>query len=267
MTSVYEQQKLEGRLCIVTGAAGGLGQVISDSLGELGANLILVDKSSLKLKPIKSKLEKKWNIRIWIYECDLEDEDERVCLIDSITSQHKSINCLINNAAFLGASDLSGWNVPFEEQSLETWRRAFEVNLTAIFHLSQAFTPYMISAPGANIINIASIYGEYGPDWSLYEGAGMANPAAYSASKGGLIQLTRWLATTLAPMVRVNAISPGGILRGQPNKFIKRYEDKTPMKRMATEEDMRGAIVFLASNLSAYVTGQIISVDGGWGVW
>ena len=123
------------------------------------------------------------------------------------------------------------------------------------------------SQEGASIINIASIYGLYGPDWSLYEGTNMNNPAAYAASKGGLIQLTKWLATTIAPEVRVNAISPGGIFRNQSTIFVKRYEDKTPLGRMASEDDFRGAIAYLATDMSKYVTGQNFSVDGGWGVW
>jgi len=127
--------------------------------------------------------------------------------------------------------------------------------------------PLLRSNEGANIINIASIYGEYGPDWRLYEGTDMSNPAAYGASKGGLIQFTRWLATTIGPHVRVNAISPGGIFRNQPKKFVSRYESKTPLARMATEDDFSGAVAYLASDLSKYVTGQILSVDGGWGVW
>ena len=128
-------------------------------------------------------------------------------------------------------------------------------------------TPLLKATEGASIINIASIYGEYGPDWSLYEGTYMSNPAAYSASKGGLIQFTRWLATTIAPDIRVNAISPGGIFRNQPEVFVKRYEAKTPLGRMATEDDFRGVVAFLASDMSRYVTGQNLVMDGGWGVW
>ena len=105
------------------------------------------------------------------------------------------------------------------------------------------------------------------PDWSLYKDLDMENPAAYGVSKGGVIQLTRWLSTRLAPSIRVNTISPGGIFRGQPEKFIERYEARTPMGRMAKEIDLSGALIFLASDLSSYVTGQNVVVDGGWGVW
>ena len=95
----------------------------------------------------------------------------------------------------------------------------------------------------------------------------MGNPAAYAASKGGLLQLTRWLSTVVAPDVRVNAVSPGGVWRNQPAEFVKRFIDRTPLKRMATEEDFKGIIAYLSSDLSSYVTGQNIIVDGGWTVW
>ena len=128
-------------------------------------------------------------------------------------------------------------------------------------------TPLLKAAKSGCIVNIASIYGMYGPDWGLYEGTSMSNPAAYAASKGGLIQLTRWLATTVAPDIRVNSISPGGIFRGQPEEFVNRYKDRTPLGRMANEEDFRGAIAYLSSDLSQYVTGINLPIDGGWGVW
>ena len=101
----------------------------------------------------------------------------------------------------------------------------------------------------------------------MYKGTGLGNPAAYGASKGGLLQLTKWLATTLAPDIRVNAISLGGVFRNHKEPFLSRYESRTPLKRMAKEEDVKGAAVYLASDLSGYVTGQNLVVDGGWTVW
>ena len=178
-----------------------------------------------------------------------------------------AVDILINNAAFVGSSELDGWSVPFEEQAIDAWRRAIEVNLTSVFHLSRDLAKLLSkSETGGCIINIASIYGEFGPDWSLYSGTQMSNPAAYGASKAGMIQLTKWLATTLAPSVRVNAISPGGIFRSQPPEFVYRYEQKTPLKRMATEQDICGAAIFLASSMSNYITGENIRVSGGWGL-
>lgn len=267
MPKISELINLKGRRAIITGAGGGLGRVFADTLAELGADLVLVDRPESNLEKISEELVSNWSVKIDCKFCDLENQHERIELIDSLKESGKSINILINNAAFVGTSGLQGWAVPFEEQSVETWRRALEVNLTAVFELCQGLSPILRRAEGSSIINIASIYGKYAPDWSLYEDTGMSNPAAYNASKGGLIQLTRWLASTLAPTVRVNAISPGGIFRNQPELFVKRYEAKTPLARMASEDDFRGAIAYLAGDLSQYVTGQNLEVDGGWGVW
>ena len=115
--------------------------------------------------------------------------------------------------------------------------------------------------------NTASIYGIVGPDPHLYTDLAMFNPAAYAASKGGVVQFTKWCATVLAPDIRVNAITPGGIFRNQDPKFLERYEFRCPLKRMAHEDDFIGATIFLASDLSRYITGQNIIVDGGFSVW
>jgi NAD(P)-dependent dehydrogenase (short-subunit alcohol dehydrogenase family) len=125
----------------------------------------------------------------------------------------------------------------------------------------------LIDSGHGSIVLISSIYGLVGPDMSLYEGTSMANPAGYGASKGGLLQLMRYLATVLAPDVRVNAISPGGVWRQQPGQFHDRYRSRTPLGRMATEEDLKGAAAYLASDLSSYVTGHNLVVDGGWTTW
>lgn len=267
MTTITELMSLTGRRALITGATGKLGSVIADTLGELGSDLLLVDRPGSNFQSLRSCLQERWAVSVCFRECDLEIEEQRLDLFNSIKADGKGLNVLVNNAAFVGASDLQGWITRFEEQTVETWRRAMEINLTAAFHLSQVLAPMLKVAKGGSIINIASIYGEYGPDWSLYEGTHMGNPAAYAASKGGLLQLTRWLATTIAPEVRVNALSPGGVFRNQDPKFVERYNARTPLKRMALEDDFRGVIAFLASDLSSYVTGQNIAVDGGWGAW
>lgn len=177
------------------------------------------------------------------------------------------MDVLVNDAAFVGASDLPGWATEFEQETVETWRRALEVNLTAAFDLSKGFAALLASSRSGAIINIASIYGMHGPDYSLYAGTKMGNRTAYAASKGGLIQLTRCLATKLAPRVRVNAISLGEIQRGQPAAFVQRYVARTRLARMATEDDFRGAVTLFATDLPRYATGQNLAVDGGWGVW
>jgi NAD(P)-dependent dehydrogenase (short-subunit alcohol dehydrogenase family) len=267
MTTIKELMNLKGRRALITGATGGLGKVMADTLAELGADLVLVDRPGSDFGILNATLNERWDVQIQNYFCDLEQQEQRTQLMDWLKNDGDGLNILINNAAFVGSSELTGWAVPFEKQTVETWRRALEVNLTAVFDLCQGLTPLLKAAEGANIINIASIYGMYGPIWSLYDGTNMSNPAAYGASKGGLIQFTRWLATTIAPNVRVNAISPGGVFRNQPEAFVHRYEARTPLGRMATEDDFRGTIAYLASNLSAYVTGQNLQVDAGWGCW
>jgi NAD(P)-dependent dehydrogenase (short-subunit alcohol dehydrogenase family) len=264
--TVQTLMDLSGRRALVTGATGHLGRTIAETLAELGANLILLDRNQSALSSLTNEMTGQWGVQVNNIACDLEDDAQRNLAIEGVISQYSDLNILINNAAFVGDSSLDGWNVPFKDQSLSTWRRAIEVNLTAAFHLSQALLPLLMTSQNASIINIASIYGQYGPDWSLYEGSDMYNPAAYAVSKGGLLQFSRWLATTAAPLVRVNSVSPGGILRKQPEIFIERYARKTPLGRMACEDDFKGVIAYLASDLSSYVTGQNITIDGGWGV-
>ena len=121
----------------------------------------------------------------------------------------------------------------------------------------------MKKAKDSSIINISSIYGTNAPDQKIYKNTNINNPAAYSVSKAGLTYMTKWLASSLAPNIRVNSISPGGIKRNQSKVFMKQYISKTLLNRMATEEDIVGAIIFLATNMSSYVTGQNIIIDGG----
>ncbi|MES3032816.1 MAG: SDR family oxidoreductase [Gemmatimonadota bacterium] len=265
--SIAAGLSLHGRRAVVTGGAGHLGQVIGETLVELGADVLLVDRDATTLAAAATRVSAAGNGAVDVVVCDLEDEAARGALVQRLDAEPAGVSVLVNNAAFVGTSGLEGWATPFEAQRIDTWRRALEVNLTAAFELTQGLRPAMRRAAGASVINIASIYGVVGPDWSLYDGTAMASPAAYAASKGGLLQLTRWLATTIAPEIRVNAVTPGGIARGQPAQFVERYEARTPLARMAVEDDFRGVIAFLASDLSAYVTGQNIAVDGGWTAW
>lgn len=267
MRTIAELMDMKGRRALITGATGGIGRVIALTLAELGAELILVDRPGSDYEQLAGEIKRFTPGTSRNIDCDLESQAERARLIELVLADGAGLDVLINNAAFVGTSDLQGWVTPFEQQSVDTWRRALEVNLTAAFDLAKGLHPALKVSGHGSIINIASIYASLGPDYSLYEGTAMGNPAAYAASKGGLVQLTRWLATTLAPDVRVNAISPGGVFRNQPEAFVKRYEARAPLGRMATEEDFRGTVAYLASDLSAYVTGLNQMVDGGWSAW
>lgn len=252
---------------MITGATGGIGQKMAETVAEMGGNLVLVDRPGSDYSTVIQSVDDLGKVEINLIDCDLENSDSREELIESLISNKKGLDVLINNAAFVGTSGLEGWVTSFEEQSIETWRRAVEVNLTAAFDLSKGLYPKLKQSGHGAIVNVASIYGISGPDYSLYEDTAMGNPAAYAASKGGLLQLTRWLATTLAPEVRVNAISPGGVFRNQPEVFVDRYQNRTPLKRMAVEDDFKGVTAYLISDLSSYVTGQNMVIDGGWTSW
>jgi len=256
---------MSDRTVLITGATGGLGQHMAEVIAELGGDLILVDRPDSDYIAL-IKILKKYECKVKYLYCDLEDRKQRTKLIKGINDNDLQVDVLINNAAFVGTTDIEGWATTFEEQTVDTWNRAIEVNLTAVFDLSKGLLPRLKKSGNGSIINISSIYGVNGPVYSMYEGTNMGNPAAYSASKGGVIQLTRWLATTISPDIRVNAVSPGGVFRNQPHDFVERYKKRTPLGRMATEEDFKGIIAYLASDLSAYVTGQNFLIDGGWTV-
>ena len=248
---------------LITGACGRLGTCFSRYFADQECELILLDRSRDALKSLADELGSSRSFML--LECDLGSEESYATKVTNAVSG--GVDVLVNNAAFVGTSGLAGWAESFEKQSAEAWRKALEVNLIAPFRLSQLCAEALRSAPDGNIVNISSIYGMGGQIPDLYEGTEMKNPAAYGASKAGLLQLTRWLATTLAPDVRVNSVSPGGIERGQPESFIKAYHKRTPMQRMAREEDLVGAIDYLTGSGASYVTGQNIVVDGGWSAW
>jgi NAD(P)-dependent dehydrogenase (short-subunit alcohol dehydrogenase family) len=267
MRTLAELSDLSGRVAVITGGAGHIGRAIAAALLEVGCSVCLVDRDAESVDGALRGSSDSGRSRAWGEVADLEIEDSRRALAERVIHRAGRLDILVNNAGFVGDSRLEGWAVPFGDQRIDTWRRALEVNLTAPFHLTQLFAPFLEQSGHGSVINVGSIYGAVGPDMQLYAGTGMGNPAAYAGSKGGLLQLTRWLATTMAPKVRVNSISPGGLARGQAADFVDRYVARTPLGRMGTEEDMKGAAVFLASDLSAWMTGQNLFVDGGWTAW
>ncbi len=265
MRTIHQLVDMTGRVALVTGGAGHIGRTMAQALLEVGAKVAILD-----LPEACDRCQREWveaSDRTAFFPANLEDAAKLTQIPNQVVSALGRLDVLIHCAALVGTSQLPGWAVSFPEQNLDTWRKALEVNLTSAFVLSQASASELARHGVGSIINVGSIYGVVGPDWRLYDDTPLGNPAAYAASKGGLLQLTRWLATTLAPRIRVNAISPGGVQRQTPEPFLSRYVARTPMRRMATEEDLKGAAVFLASDLSAYITGQNIIVDGGWTVW
>ena len=245
---------------LITGANGFIGKTLVSFLKDK-FDLVLVDRDfDHEFKNTTSK-----SINIQTYTCDFISEESRNVFIKSVLDNNKYLNAIINNAAFVGDSSLDGWNADFSEQSVNTFRDALEVNLISCFHLIRDFSRILVNSDKSSIINISSIYGTCAPKWNLYEDTSMNNPAAYGVSKSGLNYLTKWLASVLAP-IKVNAISLGGISRNQPDNFIKKYEEMTPMRRMGKETDILSCVKFLLSEETNYVTGQNIFIDGGWSI-
>lgn len=253
---------LDGKRIVVTGAAGHLGRELCRYLVDDGATVYAVDSRKSALERAKRDIAPSSEAMVTL-PADLTDKQARIRLGESLASATDFLDGAVFAAAFVGTSDLEGWAAPFEQQALRSWQFALELNLTAPFHLTQLLEQLLRRGNGPSIVNIGSIYGSMAPDWTLYEGLGLSNPAAYAVSKAGLRQLTKWLATVLAPTIRVNMVSPGGILRDQPAEFVARYNERTPLNRMATEIDIVGQVVNLLSDASSYITGQDILVDGG----
>ena len=253
-----DMASLEGRIAVVTGGAGHIGGAICGVLEAAGARVVDVDLPDAQGRAPANR------DRI---AADLSDERATRSIAAQVEQRYGRLDVLVHAAAFVGTSRLPGWAVPFEEQSVDAWDRAMRVNLTAAFILAQSCLPMLSRSGSGSIVLISSIYGHVAPDMRLYEGTTLQNPAAYGASKAGLGQLGRYLAAVCAPHVRVNTVTPGGVWRNQPESFIKQYERRVPLGRMAREDDLTGAVAFLASDLSSYVTGHDLVVDGGWTAW
>lgn len=256
-------EDLAEKVIVVTGANGRVGRAVIGLLLASGANVIAVDQHFLSLRTLFGDFIKK--NRLFCIESDLADKNSRLNLGFKVSELHKNLYGLINCAAFLGDRKVEGWSTSFQAQNIDIWPAVFEVSVTAIFHLAQIFEEQLKNSddPG-RIVNLGSIYGSYGPDWDLYQQVPAGNPAGYAAAKGAVISLTTWLASTLGPDVTVNMVSPGGIFSGHTDEFRLKYEKKTIMGRMCTENDVAGAIVWLLSRNASYLTGQNIKVDGGW---
>jgi len=265
MKTLKELMDLSGRVALITGGSGYVGSTAGQSLAELGAKVAVLDIEQEKCDAVATVLSETYKVDCVGLAVDLSATDEIARVPARVKERLGRLDIIIHSAAY--TANVPGWAVPFEEQSVEPWDRAMRINMTAAFLLVQAAKDLLVQSKRGSVLFVSSIYGIVGPDMRLYKDTGMNNAAGYAATKGGLLQLMRYLATVLAPHVRVNAISPGGIWRNQPEQFHERYKARTPLGRMATEEDLKGAIAYLASDLSNYVTGHNLIIDGGWTAW
>lgn len=241
--------KLKDKIILLTGGFGLLGKSILIKLQNEGAFVINADIVA-KDTPDFSNMY-----------LDITSEDSIQSLFSRIFKKFGRIDGVVNNA-YPRTAD---WGNKFENIKFNSWKQNVDFQLNSYFLVSQTALKYMKENRSGSIVNISSIYGVVGPDFTLYNGTDMTMPAAYSAIKGGLINLTRYLASYFGPYnIRINCVSPGGVLDGQPQTFIDNYNNKVPMKRMANPDDISPSVAFLLSNDSTYITGQNLIVDGGW---
>jgi NAD(P)-dependent dehydrogenase (short-subunit alcohol dehydrogenase family) len=267
---------LAGRVAIVTGAAGLLGQQHCRALADAGATVVATDRDQAACERVATELATEGRRGVIPFAADITDAGSLARLRDAALRAGDHIDALINNAAVNdkvesvpGQADRSR----FENYPVEKFREVLEVNVTGMFLACQVLGTEMARRGRGSIVNIASTYGLVGPDQRIYQrddgSQAFWKSPVYPASKGAVLAFTRYLATAWAERgVRVNSLSPGGVgQEGQAPEFVTRYAQRTPLGRMAREHEMRGAIVFLASDASSYMTGANLVVDGGWTAW
>ena len=263
---------LSGKIALITGASGILGRHFSAGLAEAGAAVVLFDIDAETVRTQADELSSRYGVAVKGYVCDVADPASVRDAVALVVAEFGRIDVLHNNAA--GKSDdLNAFLAPFEDYSYDQWRKIMAVNLDGMFLMAQAVGKQMVLQGGGSIIQTTSIYGLLGPDQRIYEGSEylgrqINSPGVYAASKAGIIGLTRYLATYWAEKrIRVNAIAPGGAESGQNEEFMRRYSARIPLGRMAKAHELVGALLYLASDASSYVTGQTLAVDGGLTAW
>jgi NAD(P)-dependent dehydrogenase (short-subunit alcohol dehydrogenase family) len=268
MRSVFELFKLDRRVAIVTGGAGLLGSQICDSLAEAGAHVVVASRNLERCQAKADEIRKLGHPAPMAISLDVTKGESVESMVNRVMAEFGRIDILVNNA-------YSATSNSFEDMKVEEFDSALRGTLTSSFLCAQTVSRPMTKAKYGVIINVASIYGIVSPDHRIYGDTGNNSPCNYGPAKAGVIQLTRWLATHLAPRgIRVNSISPGGIhnpanldLPGYEAVFVKNYCNRTPLGRLGNETDFKGAFLYLASEASAYVTGHNLIVDGGLTAW
>ncbi len=263
---------LAGRVAVVTGGAGLLGGEFCHTLAEAGAQVVVADLNEAAAAQAAQEINQTGGKAISIV-VDVTNPQSVRRMAEATLKAYARLDILVNSAALDPKFDPQhgGHSNAFEDYPLEQWNQALAVNLTGAFLCSQAAGRTMLAQGGGVIINISSIYGVTAPDQRLYQKPGEPpsyKPAYYPVTKTGILGLTTYLAAYYAGKnIRVNAISPGGVFNGHDEDFVKAYSAKTILGRMAYKDDMNGALLFLASDASIYMTGANLVVDGGWSAW
>jgi len=264
---------LSGRTAIVTGGAGLLGREFARTLHEAGASVVIAERDLPAATSVADGLRDS-GPPVVALEVDVARPDSVRSLVDRVIGDFGVVDILVNSAALDPKFDASGAGQHasgFEDFPLDAWDQALAVNLTGMFLACQAVARPMRDRGRGVIVNICSTYGLVGPDQRLYQRPGQPpryKPVSYSVTKAGGLGLTRYLATYFAGTnIRVNALTPGGVFNDHDDDFVRSYSSRTVLGRMARKDEMNGALLFLVSDASSYMTGANLVVDGGWTAW
>jgi NAD(P)-dependent dehydrogenase (short-subunit alcohol dehydrogenase family) len=267
------QFSLEGRVAVVTGAFGNLGPVWAKALLDAGASVVGLDLPGATPNAAFAALQSQHDAnRLTVVPASVTDRDALLGAREQVRSTYGAAHVLVNNAGVDQPPSPSGGGYLLEDIPFEVNRRIFEVNTLGLFQAVQVFGADMVKAQRGSIINIGSLYASVSPDPRFYDhivsDPPFLKPPAYGASKAAIVNLTKYLATAFGPHnVRVNALSPGGVLGAQDEEFKRKFCARVPLGRMAVHDDLVGPIQFLASDASAYITGTELRIDGGFTAW
>ena len=273
MSEFFDSFQLTDRVAVVTGSAGLLGSGFCRILAKAGASVIVADIDEEGAKLVAMEIQDD-GLNAIPARVDITDPASVDTLTETVLREYGALNILVNSAALDPKFDPDHHEETsnaFEDYPLEAWNQALEVNLTGMFLVSQASATPMLKQGNGVIINICSTYGLVGPDQRLYEREGhppQFKPVYYSVTKAGVLGFTRYLATYYAGKnLRVNALTPGGVFNDHDDEFVEKYAARTVLGRMARKDELNGALLFLASDASSYMTGADLVVDGGWTAW
>lgn len=266
---------MSGRIGLIVGGCGRMGQEFAQTLMGAGAIVILADQSAPVCEMASNTIMGATGKQPPTCVCDVSAEEDVIALFSRIEREFGRLDFFVSNVMAKPA----GYYLPFQDYSLETWKRVHDTNLTGTFLCCKQAAKLMEKHKQGSIVITSSIYGLVSPDFRVYQDCSpvenpygghdpLTTPAAYVSSKGGLISLARYLAVLLAPKnIRVNVLTPGGVYDNQEDAFHRAYIERTPLRRMAVWSDYNGAILFLVSDASRYMTGANLVVDGGWTAW
>lgn len=270
--SPSDRFRIDGRVAVVTGALGNLGPVWTQALLEAGATVIGLDLPGVEPNAAFAALQAAHPDALTLVGASVTDRTALNAARDLVRSRHDAPSVLVNNAGIDAPPAASGGGHRLEDIPFDVNRRIFEVNTLGVFQVMQVFGAEMAAAGRGSIINIGSLYASVSPDARFYDhivsDPPFLKPPAYGASKAAIVNLTKYFATAWGPFgVRVNTLSPGGVLGGQDEQFQRKFNARVPLARMAQHQDLIGPLQFLASDASAYVTGAELRVDGGFTAW